>query len=196
MLDSSKPRFTAAEWQKEIDWIDEQLASVRNDPSGKRRWTVAVAHHPFFSNGAHGDNGVLQLNWGPVFKKHNLDFYVCGHDHDLQALDIKNWPMTFVLAGGGGKAPTKMRRDARGEFSKSMNGFTHLQFTPDKATIRIIDGKTAKPVHQFERTPDGKVTITQKGGLDKASTQPLRVLLGLPDDAKKPEAPPTKPEDD
>jgi hypothetical protein len=89
-----------------------------------------------------------------------------------------------------------MRRDARGEFSKSMNGFTHLQFTDGKATVRFVDGKTAKVVHTFERTPDGKVTITQKGGLDKASTQPLRVLLGLPDDEKKPEATPTKPEDD
>ncbi len=43
-----------------------------------------------------------------------------------------------------------------------------------------------KIVHQFERTPAGQVKVLVKGGNDKASTQPLKVLLGLEEeDGKK-----------
>lgn len=182
MLDSNKPQMSQDEWLKQTQWIDDQLAH----PKGK--WTIACAHHPLFSNGAHGDNGVLQVHWGPIFKKHKLDFYICGHDHDLQQLQMPEWWTSFVLAGGGGKKPTKMRRDLRGPFSKSINGFSHLRLTPDRALVQFVNAADGSIIHQVERTRDGKVTILIKGGNDKATNQPLRVLLGLDDDDKKPES--------
>jgi hypothetical protein len=191
MLDSNKPHMSADDWLRQMDWMAEQLAQVQSLPGTSKRWTVACAHHPLFSNGAHGDNGVLQVHWGPIFKKYKLDFYVCGHDHDLQQLEMPGWPTSFVIAGGGGKRPTKMRRDLRGPFSKSINGFSHLLFTPDRATVQFVSGGSggaaSQPtiVHQIQRTPDGRVTVLLKGGNDKASTRPLRVLLGLDGDEKK-----------
>jgi tartrate-resistant acid phosphatase type 5 len=179
MLDSNKPQMSPDDWMAQTRWIDEQLSRPRGT-----RWTIACAHHPLFSNGAHGDNGVLQVHWGPIFKKHRLDFYVCGHDHDLQQLQMPEWTTSFILAGGGGKKPTKMRRDLRGPFSKSLNGFSHLAFFPDRAIVRFVltDGNV---IHQIQRTHDGQVTLLIKGGNDKATNQPLRVLLGLDDDEKK-----------
>lgn len=174
MLDSNKPKFSEAEWLAQMRWIEQQLSGP-----AVAKWTIACAHHPLFSNGAHGDNGVLQTNWGPIFQKYKLDFYICGHDHDLQHLEMPGWSTTFMLCGGGGKKPTKMRRDLRGPFSKSLNGFAHLRMFPDRAMIEYIDGETGRRVHQFERNASGKVEIVVKGGNDKASTQPLKVLLGL-----------------
>ena len=174
MLDSDKPRMTADEWKSEMKWMDDELSKPRTT-----RWTIAAAHHPLFSNGAHGDNGVLQVQWGPIFKKHKLDFYICGHDHDMQQLQVPGWGTTFILAGGGGKKPTKMRRDLRGPFSKSLNGFTHLELNPESAIVRFVSGPDARVVHEILRTPDGNVSMLVKGGNDKATTQPLKVLLGI-----------------
>lgn len=183
VLDSNKPNMKAEEWLAEMEWIDAQLADRRG-----AKWTLACAHHPFFSNGAHGDNGVMQTHWGPIFKKYKLDFYVCGHDHDMQHLQIPNWDISFMLCGGGGRKPTKMRRDLRGPFSRSLNGFAHLRFLPDRVDVDYINADTGKTVHQFQRLAEGKIAVTMKGGMDKASTQPLKVLLGLDDeDAKSPE---------
>ncbi len=181
MLDSNKPRMTPEDWTAEMRWIEEQLA----DRPATVRWTMACAHHPLFSNGAHGDNGVLQTQWGPIFKKYNLDFYVCGHDHDLQQLQVPNWTTTFILAGGGGKKPTKMRRDLRGPFSKSLNGFSHLHLFPDMAVVGFVNSMEGTVVHEIVRTHDGKVNMLVRGGNDKATTQPLRVLLGLDQVEKK-----------
>ena len=180
VLDSNKPKLSADEWLKEMEWIDAQLADRRG-----AKWTLACAHHPLFSNGAHGDNGVLQTHWGPIFKKYKLDFYVCGHDHDLQHLQIPNWDITFMLTGGGGRGATKMRRDLRGPFSRSLNGFAHLRFMPDKVEVRYVNGADGKTVHAFERLPAARVNVSIKGGADKASTQPLKVLLGLDDEGNE-----------
>jgi tartrate-resistant acid phosphatase type 5 len=180
MLDSNKPQISPDDWLAQMRWIEQQLAQPKTT-----RWTIACAHHPLFSNGAHGDNGVLQVHWGPIFKKYKLDFYLCGHDHDLQQLQMPDWSTTFVLAGGGGKKPTKMRRDLRGPFSKSINGFSHLHILPDRALVQFVNAANGEVVHQIERTHDGKVSVVVKGGNDKATNKPLKVLLGLDDDEQK-----------
>jgi len=115
MLDSNKPKLTKEEWAEQIRWIETELSK-----KDLGEWTAACAHHPIFSNGSHGDNGVLMLEWGKIFKEHKMDFYFCGHDHDLQHLQVKDWPMSFVVAGGGGQGTTDMRRDIRGPFSRKL----------------------------------------------------------------------------
>jgi phosphoheptose isomerase len=174
MLDSNKPSLSAGDWKNQLRWLEYQLAQPRGS-----RWIIAAAHHPLFSNGAHGDNGVLQTNWGPLFKKYNLDFYICGHDHDLQHLQIDGWYPSFVVSGGGGQKPTKMRRDKRGPFSRSLNGFAHIQFTKDQATVEFTNGRDGQIVHQFTRSKTGAVKVIATTGKDTATTKPLKTLLGL-----------------
>ncbi len=175
MLDSTKDKFSATDWAAQIQWMDTQLSTVSAGV-----WTVCVAHHPLFSNGSHGDNGVMQTDWGPILQKHRVDFYVCGHDHDMQHLEIPGWTESFVLVGGGGAGTRKMLKDARGPFSKQSNGFGHFQFTPEKATVRLVnvDGET---IHAFERTKAGDVKVLSNTPSDKASDKPLKTIQGVGD---------------
>ncbi|HEX8522297.1 MAG TPA: metallophosphoesterase [Tepidisphaeraceae bacterium] len=156
MLDSCRDLMTPAEWQAETKWIETELAKPRTT-----RWLVAAGHHPFFSNGDHGDNGVLASTWGPMFKKANLDFYICGHDHDVQHLEVAGWETSFVLAGGGGAKTRPMRVDnnRRGPFSRSVTGFADIQFNGESAKCRLVSGE-GKVIHEFARTRDRKVNIT------------------------------------
>lgn len=154
MLDSN--RDDLKDWNGEIEWLRNELAK----PQAAGTWRIAVAHHPMFSNGMHGDNGVLQRAWGSLFKQYGLDMYICGHDHDVQHLEVPGWPMSFLLVGGGGASLRPMVVDRRGPFSKSMNGFAHLQFTPQRMIVRLID-QEGNVVHTFERTHDGQVQVLQ-----------------------------------
>jgi tartrate-resistant acid phosphatase type 5 len=175
LLDSNKPRLTLAEWQEQTRWLEEQLKGPR------ARWTLSVCHHPMFSNGAHGDIGVLQVEWGELFKRYGLDFYVAGHDHDLQHLEPTGWPMTFLQVGGGARKLTDMRRDSRGPFSRKLYGFAHLQFFADKAHVTYVDGTTGKVAHEFVRAKSGQVEVVRTTGRDRPSTRPLRVIQGIED---------------
>jgi hypothetical protein len=174
MLDSNKPYMSDAQWAEELAFIDRELADRRG-----ATWMIACAHHPLFSNGAHGDNGVLQTQWGPLFQEHKLDFYVAGHDHDLQQLQIPSLSTTFLMVGGGGATTRPMLRDNRGPFSDPHVGFTHLRLTKALATVTYVSGLDATPMHQFTRTPGGELSITRKGPVIRATSKKLQTIQGL-----------------
>ncbi len=172
MLDSDKDLMSKEMWAEELTWLDTELAKPRGT------WTLCCAHHPLFSNGGHGDNGVLQQQWGKLFVKYNVDFYICGHDHDLQHLQIPRWFTSFLLVGGGGADTKLMRHDDRGPLSRLTHGFANLTFSGDLATVKYIDDE-GKTLHQFTRDKSGKVTVQIEGGEDKAAPNPLRALEGF-----------------
>lgn len=174
MLNSNKPNLSDAEWNQQLAFIDRELA----DRHGAT-WILACAHHPLFSNGAHGDNGVLQTSWGPLFQKHHLDFYIAGHDHDLQELQIPSFSTTFLMVGGGGATTRPMLRDNRGPFSDPHVGFTHLHFTPTLATITYVSGLDASVLHELTRTPTGQIRIVKHGPVIPATTKKLQTIQGL-----------------
>jgi len=179
MLDSDKDQLKELMWNEEKKWIETELAKPRGT------WTILCAHHPLFSNGGHGDNPVLQKEWGPLLEKYKVDFYFCGHDHDLQHLQIPNWYTTFVLAGGGGADLKVLRHDDRGPFSRLVHGFAHVQITPDQITVRYVTTED-EITHEFTRKKSGEVEVKINGGNDPAIINPLRALEGItpskPDD--------------
>ncbi|MDB5171334.1 MAG: Acid phosphatase [Phycisphaerales bacterium] len=179
MLDSNKPQMTGADWDAQIDWMKQELGRPR------AKWTVCCAHHTLFSNGAHGDNGVLQSQWGTIFKDHKVDFYLCGHDHTLQHLQVEGWPTSFVVSGGGGARRLSLLRDNRGPYSRSDTGFAAIRFTETTATVSLIDAHD-KLLHQFERSTEGTVRIIATTPSDKATEHPLKVIVGIDEDPKHP----------
>ena len=185
-LDSNKPKMSPADWTAQIDWMGRELAGPRG------RWTICCAHHPLFSNGSHGDNGVLQTQWGPLLKQRHVDFYLSGHDHTLQHLEIANWPISFVISGGGGARRTAMLRDVRGPFSRSEMGFTHLRFTADMADVRLVDAHDAT-LHEFSRDLKGAIHVISTTASDPATRNPLKLIQGLDDADRRKTTPSTQP---
>ncbi len=170
MLDSNKGLLGDERWAEEMAWLRNELAKPR-----RTQWTICAAHHPLYSNGDHGDNGVLQREWGPLFDQYGVDFYICGHDHDLQHLQFEyHWP-SFLLVGGGGAGTRAMRIDRRGPFSRSINGFAHLRFTPDHVDVRFI-GPDGSVVHAARRKDDSVVTVMKSEGTDVAQPRTIKSI--------------------
>jgi hypothetical protein len=174
MLDSDAPPdlMKQKDWEEETAWLNSELAKPHAP------WLVCCAHHDMFGNGNHGDNGVLMTTWGNLFKQAHVDFYVCGHEHTLQHLEIPNWPMSFVIAGGGGAGTKPMLRDNRGPFSRATYGFGSFHFTPELATVQLV-GADGKVVHEFTRTRVGNVTVTINSPSDAATKHKLKTINGI-----------------
>jgi len=170
VLDSYKDGVGEARWAEQLAWVKEQLEAPR-----KSTWVIAIAHHPLFSNGRHGDIGVLQRDFGPLFQQHGVDLYICGHDHDLQHLEMPGYKMSFLLVGGGGASTRPMTNDVRGPFSRAMQGFADLNFTPDRVTVRYV-GVDGSVLHAFERTRDGKVNVLETTQSDRAVPLTLKEI--------------------
>jgi Calcineurin-like phosphoesterase len=71
-------------------------------PPRTTRFLAVAAHHPLYSNGKHRDNPKLIAPWDFLLRRKNVDLYLSGHDHDLQQLEFKGHPTSFVISGGGG----------------------------------------------------------------------------------------------
>ena len=178
MLDSNMKLMGEAMWAEQKQWIAAQLAAER-----KSKWLIAVAHHPFYSNGSHGDNGVLFREWGSLLVAAKADAYVCGHDHDLQHLEIEYLPVSLILCGGGGAKVRPMAVDKRGPFSKSVYGFVHLRFSEDQMLVKYLD-KSLGVLHEFSRDRSGKVEILRTTTSDVAVPRtPKSITRG--DDAQR-----------
>jgi hypothetical protein len=176
MLDSDAPPnlMTQQDWAAENRWLGEELSKPHAP------WLICCAHHDVFGNGNHGDNGVLMTTWGPLFMHAHIDFYVCGHEHTLQHLEIPKWPISFVVAGGGGAGNKPMLRDNRGPFSRSTHGFASFRFTPEAATVQLI-GADGTIVHEFSRSREGNVTVTLNSPSDPATKHKLKAINGIDD---------------
>jgi hypothetical protein len=191
MLDSNAPLLGDADWERERLWIKTELGKPR-----VAKWVICVAHHPLVSNGDHGDNGALARDWAPLFNDAKVDFYICGHDHDLQHLITPGVKPSQLMVGGGGATTRPMRNDKRGPFSKALNGFADLEFTDRRARVRLISGGDGSTLHEFTRAPDGAVTVIQSVPSDVAIPRTVKSITRGGEETTKPTKEKSKEKDD
>jgi tartrate-resistant acid phosphatase type 5 len=148
----AKPSLTAEEEAEQQAWLESQLASQRAE------LTLVVGHHPLYSNGSHGDTKPLIDAWGGLFERHGVQAYLCGHDHDLQHLEIDGLKTSFVLSGGGGAKVRAMKSERKVPFANPVYGFTHLEIREGTMRFRHV-GVDGKQLHAFTKLRDGTMTV-------------------------------------
>jgi len=144
--------LTEAEEQEQHAWLEKELAKPR------ARFTIAVGHHPLYSNGSHGDTKGLIKAWDEPFNKHGVHMYLCGHDHDLQHLEIEGKKTSFVVSGGGGARVRELKSDRKTPYGKNVYGFSHLQIGRERLILRHIDANGIQ-VHAFTKLADHSIKL-------------------------------------
>jgi tartrate-resistant acid phosphatase type 5 len=147
-----KASLTVAEEAEQQSWLEKQLLGPR------AVLTLVVGHHPLYSNGSHGDTKPLIEAWGDLFEKHGVHAYLCGHDHDLQHLEIEGLKTSFVLSGGGGAKLRAMKSNREVPYANPVYGFTHLQISEGQMRFRHV-GVDGKSLHAFTKSADGAVKL-------------------------------------
>ena len=105
--------------QAELDWLDAELAK------STAQWKVVYGHFPIYS-AEHGENKILSQTLLPILKKHHVDVYMNGHDHNLQELNAEDG-VHFFVSGGGGVGLADFNQYDRTVFKKMLYGFTVLE---------------------------------------------------------------------
>ncbi len=152
---TGQPRasLTSAEAEAQHQWLEAELAKPRAP------FTLVMGHHPLYSNGDHGDTKPLLTEWEPLFQQHQVHAYLCGHDHDLQHLEMEGKFTSHVLSGGGGARTRKLETPERQmPYGKDIHGFTHLSVTSDRLSFAHHD-VSGQCVHQFTKRLNGQVEI-------------------------------------
>ena len=146
-------------------WLDAAISS------STAKWKIAVTHHPYLSNGSHGDAGMYDgIPIEPLNGVHAKRFYedhvvgrcnliLSGHDHSMQILE----PTTAskgtrqIVCGASaknshGKAGSAVDRPNLFQNYTDV-GFMVLDLDPDAVTVRVytVDIPTATSTMTFER---------------------------------------------
>jgi hypothetical protein len=127
--------------------IDQWLAA------SKAAWKIAVGHHPYKSNGSHGNAGSYDERFGisipPVNGKNvkavledhvcgKVDLYLSGHDHSRQWINESCKGTELAVSGAGAKA-TELGGDNPSLFESLELGFLYIVIEGKKLTAEFID---------------------------------------------------------
>jgi len=119
----------------QLNWLDQALSK------SSKTWRIVYGHHPIYSNGEHGRNGEmngLKKSLLPILRKHNVQFYLAGHDHNLEVIEQDG--AVFIVSGAGAKLrPLQTGSDT--VWGKSQLGFSHFDLEEDSAKLRMLDDK-------------------------------------------------------
>jgi len=141
------------ERKRQLAWLAGELAKPRVAP-----WLFVLGHHPVYSDGHHGDSEPLVDDFDPLLRRHKVDLYLSGHDHDLQHLEFKGHPTSFVVSGAGGARARPVTYRGRGRFGRAVYGFSHLELRRDKMSVRHVDANGVQ-LYGFTKSRGGRVAI-------------------------------------
>ena len=115
----------------QLAWLDRAIAE------SKATWKVVYGHHQVYS-ATRLDNPRLIRDLVPLLN-HRVDVYLCGHDHNLQAIKPVNGVHYFVAGAGGAGT---YRTDST--YTRSLGrfeayGFAVLEATRTTLTVRLVD---------------------------------------------------------
>lgn len=146
-------------WNHEIDaqraFLNQDLAMVED------KWVIMFGHHPYISNGEHGNAGNYEGLGGLIGGETVEDFfeeevcgrahvYISGHDHNKQWL-VAQCGTEFIVSGGGAKLTDFVNRDDNPTHwgDDQLEGFLWVEIIDDSFTGVFFDRDGNA---QYERT--------------------------------------------
>jgi len=115
------------------------------------RWKIAYGHHPYMSNGVHGNAGHYNgVSYPPAFSGENVktfveetvcgnvDVYMAGHDHTMQWL-TSTCSGTELLVDGAGAKTTSLPGKNESRFQSLSLGFVYGVATERSLKLEFVD---------------------------------------------------------
>jgi acid phosphatase len=115
----------------QLRWLDEQLAQ------SAAPWKLVIGHHTVYSGGSgHGDTPETTTLIEPLLRKHGVQAYINGHDHDLQ--HIRRDAVDYLCCGAGSEVRPVQTVEGT-LFCAARSGFAAIRSSPDSLSFEFRD---------------------------------------------------------
>jgi hypothetical protein len=119
----------------EADFVRQTYSAAGPEPV----WRLVVGHHPVRNYGKHGDTPELVAALLPALRASRVDFYLSGHDHDLQVIARDNEPYYLICGGGGGELYRVPAPHDALVYADSDHGFMKIDVEPAALSVTYYD---------------------------------------------------------
>lgn len=110
-------------------------------------WKIVVGHHPVFSQGDHGDTPELQAYLRPLLNKYGVQAYICGHDHNLQHMEVPGDQTQYILSGAGSQVRGGFRGSNNTRFQYDGSGFVSVVLNTDEMLVDFYGLNKSSPLY-------------------------------------------------
>ncbi len=115
----------------QLQWLDEQLGK------STAAWKLVIGHHTIYSGGSgHGDTPEMQALVDPVLRRHGVQAYINGHDHDLQ--HIRRGGLDYICCGAGSQVRPVQSIEGT-LFCKAQSGFATVRLSDESLNLEFVD---------------------------------------------------------
>lgn len=96
---------------KMLNWLDKKLENSKNT------FNIIIGHYPIYTFGVYSNiNPTMLYYLYPLFKKHNVRLYLCGHEHNSQHIEINkkedtDYNLHVLIAGGSLEVRDKLNKE-------------------------------------------------------------------------------------
>ena len=101
------------------------------------KWRIAYGHHPWLSNGAHGNGSSARQKFFESTMCNKVDLYLAGHDHNKEHLDPKCGVHMIILGSSGKLRP--INPGANSKYASSTLGFGVFIVGHDSITVEFYN---------------------------------------------------------
>jgi 3',5'-cyclic AMP phosphodiesterase CpdA len=139
------PDIAKQDSARQIAWLKAVLAN------SNEQWKLVFGHHSIFSsNIKEGNKTELIQRIKPILEKYNVQFYISGHDRDLQHLKESGRKLDYMVIGASSETQPSSTSEMS-LFSKSASAFSAITFHGDSIRYAFINSK-GLPEYSFERS--------------------------------------------
>lgn len=139
------PDAVKQDMQRQLTWIDSVLSV------NKATWTVVMGHHPVYAQTGKTESERLDLQerLNPLLKKHNVDFYICGHIHNFQHIRRNDSPVDYIV-NTSASLSRKVEPTEGTRFCSGATGFSVCSASAKDLRFYMLD-KAGKVLYTVER---------------------------------------------
>ena len=167
ILGDASGNSTAAQ----VAWLAAGLESSTAD------WKIVAGHYPVYSIGYHGPTPSLLHNVKPLLEKHNVPFFVNGHDHNSQ--HIVDGSTEYLTCGNAEFAETQL--PDHGDLAPPANASKFFWPRPgmNPPPSKLPYNQTEQPSWcQFEIHDATMATVRFVGGFNSSVLHTVTKTLG------------------
>lgn len=125
--------LNAKDTLQQVKWLDSVLNAHQT-----ATWKIVVGHHPIYSAGKRkGLTDDVAKRLEPIFNKHKVDVYFCGHEHHLEH-DIMNNHLHQFISGAGSEV-RPVTSNIKTKFVASDHGFASVSVNERQLIVQFIN---------------------------------------------------------